>query len=89
MADPWPDDPDSKLLELTQEIYKEQNGEDISVVAVHAGLECGTFKTLNPELDMISIGPDLADAHTIHETLYLNSVPKVWRLLEELLARIG
>ena len=89
MADPWPYDPDSRLLALTQEIYREQNGEDISVVAVHAGLECGTFKTLNPDLDMISIGPDLWDAHTIHETLYLDSVPKVWRLMEGLLARIG
>jgi len=89
MADPWPYDPDSRLLALTQEIYREQNGEDISVVAVHAGLECGTFKTLNPDLDMISIGPDLWDAHTIHETLYLDSVPKVWRLMEGLLAGIG
>lgn len=89
MADPWPYNPNSRLLALTQEIYKQQNGEDISVVAVHAGLECGTFKTLNPDLDMISIGPDLWDAHTIHETLYLDSVPRVWRLMEGLLAKLG
>ena len=50
-----------------------------------AGLECGTFKALKPDLDMISIGPDLADVHTIKETLYLNSVPRVWRLLEGIL----
>ena len=89
MADPWPYDPNSNLLALTKEIYKEQNGEEITVSALHAGLECGTFKLLNPELDMISIGPDLSDAHTINETLYLNSVPKIWRLLEALLLRVG
>jgi dipeptidase D len=38
-----------------------QNGEEITVSAVHAGLECGTFKKLKPDLDMVSIGPDLTD----------------------------
>ena len=85
MADAWPYDPNSQLLENTKKIYKEQNGEDIQVLTVHAGLECGTFKALKPDLDMISIGPDLADVHTVKETLYLNSVPRVWRLLEGLL----
>lgn len=89
MADPWPYDPDSRLLALTKEIYLTQNGEEINVVALHAGLECGTFKLLNPELDMISIGPDISDAHTINETLYLDSVPKIWRLLEGLLVKVG
>ena len=85
-ADPWAYDPDSKLLARTKRIYKEQNGEEIKVVAVHAGLECGAFKKMNPDLDMISIGPDLKGAHTVNETLYLNSIPKVWHLLEGLLS---
>ncbi len=58
---------------------------DNNVSAVHAELECGTFKALKPELDMISIGPDLKDGHTIKETLYLSSIPKVWYLLEGIL----
>ena len=78
-------DPDSKLVELAKTIYKKQNKQDVEVIAVHAGLECGTFKQLNKELDMISIGPDITDAHTISETLYLNSIPRVWHLLEGIL----
>ena len=89
MADAWPYDPNSELLALTKDIYKMQNGEDIKVVAVHAGLECGTFKLLAPEVDMISIGPDVVNAHTINETLYLDSIPKLWKLVCELLVRIG
>ena len=85
MADAWPFDPDSKLVELAKTIYKKQNKQDVEVIAVHAGLECGTFKQLNKELDMISIGPDITDAHTISETLYLNSIPRVWHLLEGIL----
>lgn len=88
MADPWPYNPNSKLLALTKEAYKKLNGEDIKVVAVHAGLECGTFAKLNPELDLISIGPDLKDVHSPKETLYLNSIPKTWNLLQEILLQV-
>ena len=88
MADPWPYNPNSKLLALAKDAYKKLNGEDINVVAVHAGLECGTFAKLNPELDMISIGPDLKDVHSPKETLYLNSIPKTWNLLQELLLQV-
>ena len=84
-SDAWPYDPNSKLLKLTKEIYLEQNKEEIKVSAVHAGIECGTFKKMKPELDMVSIGPDLMNGHTIKETLYLNSIPKVWHLLEGIL----
>ena len=85
MAEPWKFDPNSSLLELCKEVYKNQNGEDIKVVALHAGLECGCFKKMNPDLDMISIGPDLTDVHSIKETLHLKTVPKTWKLLEGIL----
>ncbi|MBR7092089.1 MAG: beta-Ala-His dipeptidase [Clostridia bacterium] len=85
-ADAWPYDPDSVLLALCKKIYREQNGSALRVTAAHAGLECGTFKALQPGLDMISIGPDLKDIHTVKETLCLRSLPKIWRLLEGLLA---
>ena len=84
-ADAWQFDPNSKLVELAKTIYKRQNKEDVEVVAVHAGIECGRFKNLKKELDMISIGPDITDAHTIRETLYLNSIPRIWNLLEGIL----
>ena len=87
-AEPWKFDPNSKLLKICKEVYKEENGEDIKVVAVHAGLECGCFKKMKPDLDMISLGPDLTDVHSINETLYLNSIPKVWRLIEGILKSV-
>ena len=89
MADAWPYAPDSLLLALTKEAFLEQHGVEITVSAVHAGLECGTFHLLNPALDMISIGPDISDAHTVRETLYLDSIPTVWNLLAALLLRVG
>ncbi len=89
MAEAWPYNPDNHLMEIAKEVYKEQNGEEIQVKAVHGGLECGTFYKMDPEMDMISIGPDVIDVHTPRETLFLNSVPKTWKLLEGILLRVG
>lgn len=86
---PWPVKKDSKIVLKIREIYKALTGEDIQVVALHAALECGAFSELLPELDMASIGPDLADVHSPEETLYLASVAKVWHLLEGLLISLN
>ena len=84
-ADAWEYDPDSKLLAIAKEVYKTQNGNDVVVAALHAGVECGCFKKRRPTIDMISIGPDISNPHTINEVLYMNSIPRTWRLLEGLL----
>ena len=72
-----------------QDAYKEVTGEDAEIQAVHAGVECGTWAILNPDLDMISVGPDISGAHTPEETLCLDSLVKVWRVLEHVLVSLG
>lgn len=86
---PWPVKADSVLLEKVREAYRELNGEEMKVVALHAGLECGAFAELSGDLDMVSIGPDLKGVHSPAETLYLQSIPKTWRLLEKVLPELG
>ena len=85
----WPYNPNNKLINIAKEVYKKQNETDLDVVALHAGLECGTFATYNPNLMMCAIGPDIHDAHSVDETLYLNSIPKVYKLLSEMLLRVN
>lgn len=55
---PWPVNEDSAIVPRIRQIYREQNAEEIEVVALHAGLECGVFYELVDGLDMASIGPD-------------------------------
>ena len=59
--------------------------EKANVCVIHAGLECGLFAEKLPQLDMISIGPDMKDIHTPEEKLSVKSVEKVWRYLVALL----
>ncbi len=88
-SDAWPADPDSELQALMGQVYLEQTGDELILSCLHAGLECGTFARLNADLDMISIGPEIHDVHSVNETLYLDSVEPVYDLLAETLVRLG
>ena len=55
------------------------------VNTIHAGLECGVFASKIPELDCISIGPDIPDIHTVREHMDVRSVQRTWELIKELL----
>ena len=88
-AKAWPVKADSELLPIVKEAYREvTGGEEIRAIGVHGGLECGTFSELMPELDMVSIGPDVVDVHSPAETLYLNTLPKFIKLVKKVLENI-
>jgi len=87
-SDAWPVNPDSKIVALAKGAYKAETGDDLKVVQVHAGIECGTFAKLNPELDIIALGFDIKDPHTIKETLTLTTIPTTYRVIESVLANL-
>ncbi len=51
------------------------------ILAIHAGLECGIIKSKVPDMDIIAIGPDLANLHTPEEKLNLSSFERFWLLI--------
>ena len=84
----WAPDPQSKLLAVTKECYRERFGVEPKVRAIHAGLECGLFLEKYPGLEMVSIGPTLRGVHSPDERLEIATVPKFWNLLSDVLKRI-
>ena len=70
------------------EVFYEQYGEKPRIAALHAGLECGILSGKLPELDCISLGPDLTDIHTPRERLHIASTERTWRLLLGTLKRL-
>ena len=70
----WKYNPNSKLEKIYKEAYKKShNGEEPIVCAIHAGVECGMIYEKMPHLEMISLGPDVVDVHTVNEKLYIKS----------------
>ena len=84
----WNPNPNSPLLGLFEQTYKQLYGVDASYVAVHAGLECGTVASKYPEMDLISIGPTLVGVHSPTERLQVSTVPEVVDLLVAVLGSI-
>ncbi len=85
----WPVREGSELVEMTRKRFQSLFGREIRVEPIHAGLECGAFSMKNPDLDIISIGPDLQDIHSPRERLYLPSLDDCDRLVRGLLEDIS
>lgn len=84
----WPINRESALEPLMTQIYEEQIGEKMKVEAIHAGLECSWFYAKNPNLDLVSVGPNLTGVHSPAETLQIASIPKTLNLVLETLRRL-
>ncbi|MDR0691915.1 MAG: cytosol nonspecific dipeptidase, partial [Prevotellaceae bacterium] len=68
--------------------YKRLFHVEPKVKAIHAGLECGLFMKKYPDLDMISFGPTIKNAHSPDERLHIPSVKKFWLLLLDILQNV-
>lgn len=85
----WAPNPDSKVLKIAEESFKELFGYAPRVEALHAGLECGLFLEKMPGLDMISFGPTLKDIHSPSEKANIPSVADFWKFLTDILRRLA
>ncbi len=89
----WAYNNNSMLQDLFKRVYKETTGEEAEIAAIHAGLECGFFSekltdTDGSDLDMISLGPNMANVHTPYEQLDIASVERTWVFLQNVLKAI-
>jgi dipeptidase D len=84
----WNPNPDSAIMKVTVDSYRNLFGSDAQVKAIHAGLECGLFLEKYPWLDMISFGPTIVDAHSPSERINIPTTEKFWKLLLEVLRNI-
>ena len=74
----WSPNLDSPILKTMKEQYQKLYGCEPSVMAIHAGLECGIFGAAYPQWDMISCGPTLKSPHSPAERCFVPSVGKWW-----------
>ncbi|MFX1394124.1 MAG: beta-Ala-His dipeptidase [Promethearchaeota archaeon] len=84
----WEPDFKSKLLITSKGIYKELFHKEPIIQVIHAGLETGILKKKFPDLEMISIGPTMANGHSPDERLKISSVEKIWTFLIKLLKNL-
>jgi dipeptidase D len=77
----WTPNPDSAALKCLQQAYQSAFKIDPNLKVIHAGLECGIIAEHYPNLQMVSFGPDIKDAHAPGERVKVDTVEKCWKLL--------
>ena len=85
----WKPELDSPFLNLTKQEYEREYGQKVELKSVHGGLETGLFKGIDPELQLVSIGPKIKDAHSPQERVYIESVDLIWRTVKAVLSNIN
>ena len=84
----WQYRPDSHLREIMTDAFHTVYGAEPRIAAMHTSLECGILSGKMPDLDCISIGPDIPNVHTPRERLRIASTWRTWALLRETLRRL-
>ena len=84
----WQPNIHSPRLQVMKEVYQELFAVEPAVKVMHAGLECGIIQGAYPQMDMISIGPDLEYPHSPDERVRIESVANTWRYITAVLAKI-
>lgn len=82
----WTYQKNSPFRDLCVKVYEEMYGKKPEIMAIHAGVECGILLEKRPDLDCISMGPDMQDIHTTEEKLSISSTRRVWEYICRVLA---
>ncbi len=85
----WKPNPDSPTLAVCRQVYERLFGEEPTVTAIHAGVECGLIGQRVGITDMVSLGPKILGAHSPDERVYVDSVQKSWKFLVCVLAELA
>jgi dipeptidase D len=88
-APEFPYRPDSPLLAVASEVYREVMGEEPNVEVSQCSLELGMFSRRVPVEDIISIGTELHALHSPAEKVNHRSVAKVWPYVQAVVSRLG
>lgn len=85
----WKADRDSPFLRLVIRCYEEAYGKSPKVTGIHGGLECGVFTNLDPEMEIVSIGPTIKYPHSPSEYLDIESVATLWEVIKTIAERMN
>ncbi|HEX4482569.1 MAG TPA: beta-Ala-His dipeptidase [Solirubrobacteraceae bacterium] len=81
----WEPRRDSPIAAAAAAAYQRVYARRPKIEIVHGGLECGALVAKLPDLDVVSFGPLIREAHTPREHVYASTVASTWNVLVSLL----
>jgi dipeptidase D len=80
----WKPNPESPIVQRTCDVFEKLFGTKPELKAIHAGLECGLLIEKIPGMDVVSIGPQIENAHSPEERVQISSVARFYQHLAAL-----
>jgi dipeptidase D len=85
----WEANWDSPLIDMCQHVSQQLFQKPATISIIHGGLECGIIADKYPDMEAISFGPTIQNAHSPDERLEIGSIGRVWDLLLALLQKLN
>lgn len=78
---PWPPALGSKIMDVAKNVFKTKYNVAPVITGIHAGLECGAIQNRGyNDLEAISFGPIIKNAHTVNEYMTIDTAEKCYDL---------
>ncbi len=84
----WKYEAKSEIREIMKAVYFDLYGKPLNCLIGHGGNECGVFKRMFPDMDIVTSGAIYGCIHTPDEFLDLASFDRAWILLTKLVAAL-
>ena len=84
----WKYEAESPLREIMKQVYFDIYNKPLNCLIGHGGNECGVFKKMHPDMDIVTSGAIYGMIHTPDEFLDLASFDRAWILLTRLIAAL-
>ncbi len=78
----------NEFVELVADTMKDEFGK-VEISAIHAGLECGILSQKFPDKHFASIGPTIKYPHSTRECVDMESVERIYKVLEAIVSNVG
>lgn len=85
----WDMRENSTLRKIMEGSYERMFGKKPRVEGIHAGLECGILLHKMPDLDIVSMGPEIQNIHTVKERLSISSAKRNYDYLLDVLEKLA
>jgi dipeptidase D len=72
---------DSKIIDIVKKASTTVYKTAPHIQVVHAGLECGIFSGIFPNIEYVSFGPTIRNPHSPDELVEIDSVHDFWKVL--------
>ncbi len=84
----WKGNIEGRLVSLFSQAYKKETGRELVIEALHLGLETGYIYDKNPRLDIVSIGATVHALHSVDESIELDTLPLLVRMMMAVLPNL-